>query len=280
MNHDFDRVVVLDFEATCQRAGVPQPQEIIEFPSVLISLDEGRVLDEFSSFVRPIHHPELSEFCTELTSIVQADVDGAPTFPEVLAAHRAWLEGHGLLHPEAGAALITCGDWDLQTALPVQCAASGPPITALPPIYRRWINIKKIFAKVKPRAKGFGMPSMLRGLGMELRGRHHRGIDDCHNIARIALGLAALGGRFEITGRLSSSHYPEIEIEVVWGEARQRTLLRKRHLATVLGLASGLFKTKMVKVFAADGGEIVDDEPLMELAAGSALRVVSQRELA
>ena len=200
----FDTLVVLDFEATCAKGAVPSPQEIIELPSVLVSLRERVVLAEFQTFVRPLVHPRLSAFCTELTTICQEDVDGAPTFPEALERHLAWLGLHGLLDSPDRFAFVTCGDWDLATMLPNQCAASGPPITELPPAYRRWINIKKVFAGLRIKARSSGMASMLDALGLDLVGTHHRGIDDCHNIARIALALAARGAPFALTGRLAA----------------------------------------------------------------------------
>jgi inhibitor of KinA sporulation pathway (predicted exonuclease) len=277
----FETIVVLDFEATCQPGGAPAPQEVIEFPSVLVSLRERAVLDEFSSFVRPVHHPTLSAFCTELTGIRQEEVDGAPPFLEVLARHQAWLAGHGLLE-SAGAeerfAFVTCGDWDLATMLPAQCGASALPTSALPRVYRRWINIKKIYIEQMKTTKANGMPAMLRGLGLELEGRHHRGIDDCRNIARIALALAGRGGRFEVTAKLASSHYPELPIELCWRDQVQQAVLRKRSVPTLLGLASGLFRSKIVRVYLADGQELTDDEVLAELPAGTRLRVAGARD--
>mgnify|MGYP002151883750 CR=1 FL=1 len=42
-----DLLVVLDFEATCRPGEPPVPQEIIEFPSVLLSARTFEVVDEF-----------------------------------------------------------------------------------------------------------------------------------------------------------------------------------------------------------------------------------------
>nr|MEE4268451.1 3'-5' exonuclease [Candidatus Krumholzibacteria bacterium] len=183
--------IILDFEATCDQGKAPRPQEIIEFPSVLVSLDDHQVIDTFTSFVRPVHHPILTPFCTELTSIRQEEVDAARTFPEVLADHMAWLESHGL--SESNALFVTCGNWDLKTMLPVQCGASCMDPRSLPPIYHQWVNIKKMYCEVFNQPRVGGMKSMLNGLGLKLEGRHHRGIDDCRNIARIYLALLARG---------------------------------------------------------------------------------------
>ncbi len=279
MTTAFDRLVILDFEATCRPGSPPSPQEIIEFPSVLLDLRRGEVVDEFESFVRPVHHPELSEFCTELTSIRQEDVADAPIFSEVFERHLAWLQGHKLLDGEDPGVIVTCGDWDLATMLPVQCRASERSIAEFPRIYRRWINIKKIFSRTRRGAKAFGMATMLKDLGLELVGRHHRGIDDCRNIARMAQALAGLGASFSITTSLAPSRYPPLELVLLKGELRRHVTLNKRVLATLLGLASGAFREAIVEARSEDG-ELVDDERLTELPPGSTLRVQSKRDLA
>jgi len=59
----------------------PRNQEIIEFPAVLLNGRTFEVVDEFREFVRPkekilpnLREGELTAFCTELTSITQAQV--------------------------------------------------------------------------------------------------------------------------------------------------------------------------------------------------------------
>lgn len=271
MPRSLENIVVLDFEATCQQGGAPSPQEVIEFPSVLVSLRERAVVDEFSSFVRPTHHPRLSEFCTKLTSIRQEDVDGAPTFAEVLARHQAWLDGHGLTADDF--AFVTCGDWDLVSMMPRQCVAAGLSVAALPRVYRRWINIKPVFVATVRKARSYGMTSMLRSLHLPLEGTHHRGIDDCRNIARIALELAARGADFSVNNRLPAAFYPALPVELVWGDRAVPATLEKRLLPTLLGLASGVFKRKMVRASTADGREITDNDTLAELPDGARLHV-------
>jgi len=205
----FDYYVVLDFEATCDRGPAPEPQEIIEYPSLLLDGRGLEPVDELQSFVRPRCHPLLTEFCTELTGITQAQVDAAPPFREVFEAHRQWLERHNLdVHCKGRGdsfAFILCGDWDLQTMLPAQCRACDPPIKCIPAAYRRWVNIKEPFARYMRQRKAPGLAAMLRKLDMTFTGRPHRGIDDCRNIARLAKHLADHGTTLSITGELGRS---------------------------------------------------------------------------
>jgi ERI1 exoribonuclease 2 len=270
MPSPFDHIVVLDFEATCNNGPPPAPQEIIEFPSVLLSLADHAVVDEFSSFVRPVHHPQLTDFCRELTGIEQADVDAAPAFLDVLAAHQSWLASH---HLETFL-FVSAGDWDFVTMLPNQCATAGVPV---PHAYRRWCNIKAPFTATIHRAKSSGMTSMLRALGLELEGRHHRGIDDSRNIARIVLALHDRGATLDVTSRLSPSQFPELPLTLRWQDKSVDVVLKKRSVLSLLGLASGLLRTKIVAVQDHDGAPLTDNT-LQELAPGASLRALGPRD--
>ena len=69
------KVVIVDLEATCLRERKPDfISEIIEIGAVKI--DDDKIIEEMSLFVKPTINPILSDFCTELTSISQEDVDG------------------------------------------------------------------------------------------------------------------------------------------------------------------------------------------------------------
>lgn len=267
--------VVLDFEATCDGVTPPDPQEIIEFPSVLVDAETFETIDEFEAFVRPAHHPTLTPFCTDLTGITQEEVDGARSFPEVLAAHLAWLEGHGLstTAQELPYALLTCGDWDLQTALPAQLAACVPPIDFVPTPYRQWVNIKRAFKRWdrKKQYRG-GMTAMLEALDVELVGRHHRGIDDSRNIAKLAHALMVRGQKIEVTSQLAPSSYPTLSLHLVRGTSEAGVELNKRAMGSLLGVAAGAFRRQIDRAWEGDR-ELKSDEDLRALRDGATLRV-------
>ncbi len=269
----FDQLVVLDFEATCREGEPPIPQEIIELPSVLLRLSERAAVDETWTFVRPLHHPQLTEFCTTLTGIRQEDVDGAPVFPEAFEAHQRWLADRALTDADGAPrfAFVTCGDWDLRSMLPRQCATSGLPV---PRAYRQWINVKAVFARTLRLSRAPGMPGMLEALGLELEGRHHRGIDDCRNTARVVLALAARGASLEITSRLTAAQFPELPLTLRHGGEERAIVLKKRQRSALLGMAGSTFRTKIVALRRADGTPIDDDEALADLLPGAVVEVL------
>ena len=271
MSTAYTHAIILDFEATCDDRKRPNPQEIIEFPSVLLALETREIVDEFSSFVRPHHHPVLSAFCRELTSIRQEETDAAATFPEVLAAHEAWLKGHGLT--EQNALFVTCGDWDLGTMLPAQCPAAVPPVECLRPVYTRWQNIKRAFCAVKGVAKAPGMAGMLRDVDLPLQGHHHRGIDDCRNLAELYRVLLERGATLEVTAELPLSKYPPVTIRLRLGERVEEVRLTGRSVHALRGLAGRTFKCPITELRRSDQS-IEDDHDLAFLTSGAEIVLV------
>ena len=193
----FDFFLVLDFEATCEDDKVISPQEIIEFPCLKVCSKSLQIKSEFHKYVRPVHHPILTNFCTELTGINQDMVHDEEAFPEVLKAFTNWFEEEKLA--DYSYTFVTSGDWDLKTCLRKQCQTSNLP---LPSCFNQWINIKKSYNQ----AKGFfprSLNTMLKDLDLEFEGRPHSGIDDCRNIYRIVRALANNGFVFDNTANSS-----------------------------------------------------------------------------
>lgn len=172
--------VILDFEATCDYPQQIKPMEIIEFPSVIVETATNTIISEFQIYVKPVIHPKLTKFCTELTGITQETVDKGVTFEEALKAYNKWLSEYGLYGDNF--VIVTCGDWDIKTEFPVQCKRSGVKI---PSHFKQWVNIKKEFARFYGIHKPGGLLKMLTHLGYTFKGRHHSGIVDCRNTARI-----------------------------------------------------------------------------------------------
>src|SRR3990167_8892595 len=163
-------LLVLDFEATCEKGTQLKPQEIIEFPIVVVDLESKEVLEtpSFHEYVRPVFHPKLTAFCTELTGIQQATVDAADPFTSVFARVKKWIEENKFT-PENSVVVTVkekklfyfiffyfifylffffyflvyqCGHWDLRSMLPRQLTTSK--IKDRIPLLKRWINIKEI----------------------------------------------------------------------------------------------------------------------------------------
>ncbi|XP_032243157.1 ERI1 exoribonuclease 3 [Nematostella vectensis] len=195
----FDYYLVLDFEATCDDKNKPKPQEIIEFPVTKVNSRTLQTEAEFHQYVCPTAHPKLTTFCTDLTGITQDMVEGKPDLQTTLQTFHDWMGENGLLDSGLSSCFVTCGDWDLKTMLPLQCKHLNIPV---PTYFRKWINIKKVYSDVMGKQSKIGMPGMLHGLGLELVGRHHSGIDDARNITKILVALARKHPNISATGKM------------------------------------------------------------------------------
>lgn len=175
-------ILIVDLEATCWKGNVEglerkqtvDDMEIIEFGCVIAQLD-GAVLDSRSFMVRPQLHPKLSQFCTQLTSISQSDVDSAPVYQDVVPKMNQWLESYEL---------ATWGSWGNydknQIKAEYQRHNLAPDFYSLP-----HINIKQQWRQGRANSRSAGLANALQYHGLSFEGTHHRGIDDALNIARL-----------------------------------------------------------------------------------------------
>jgi inhibitor of KinA sporulation pathway (predicted exonuclease) len=170
--------LIIDLEATCWERGHPLygQNEIIEIGGVVLNGDY-QILGEAQRFVRPVRHPILSEFCKKLTSITQADVDGAQYFPYALDDFRRQTEG---ISGQKVSELVFCswGNYD-RNQLTKDCRHHRIPYPF--GVHR---NLRTEFA-ARRGIKRVGVDRALRMLGIPMEGTHHRGIDDARNIAKI-----------------------------------------------------------------------------------------------
>ena len=174
----------VDLEATCDELEesesarklvvVPDQMETIEIGLVVIDLESLEIVDEFQRFVRPQINPTLTDFCKKLTSIQQADVDGARTYQEVGEELRTFAGRY------PNAAWVSWGDYDArQLERDAGFAGCRSMLAGLP-----HFNAKKWHAGLydnRPK----GLKQTVESLNLVWQGTYHRGIDDARNVASI-----------------------------------------------------------------------------------------------
>lgn len=186
--------LVVDLEATCTNDfSFRENMETIEIGSVLCD-SKFNIVKEFTTFIKPNKFPILSDYCKNLTTIKQEDIDKAPNFPCAMETFKEEMI-HNIPKPEIKRKFIDLGDFT-----PVQeilfcswgnfdkfqlmkdCKYWGIPYD-LP----RHINLKHEFSIVQGlnKKKQLGMKRALEKCGIKLEGTHHRGIDDARNISKL-----------------------------------------------------------------------------------------------
>ncbi|WP_408598381.1 exonuclease domain-containing protein [Pseudomonas sp. PLMAX] len=178
----------VDLEATCDDVGVnespsslmvaPDQMETIEIGMVVIDLESLEIVDEFQRFVRPRINPTLTDFCKKLTSIQQADVDGARTYQEIGGELRSFAARY------PNAAWASWGDYDARQLERDAGFAECPSMLEGLPHF----NARKWHAGLydyRPK----GLKQTVESMGLVWQGTYHRGIDDARNVASIVMEM-------------------------------------------------------------------------------------------
>ena len=173
-----DQLLVIDVEATCWEGATPagQENEIIEIGVCTIDVRQRRRVERESILVRP-QRSQVSAFCTQLTTLTQADVDQGIPFAEACQLlrkkyqcdRRTW---------------ASYGDYD-RNQFDRQCRSFGVKY----PFSTTHLNVKNLFALCRGLGHEVGMSAALEILSLPLEGTHHRGGDDAWNIAAVLLAL-------------------------------------------------------------------------------------------
>ena len=177
--------LVIDLEATCcDDDSFPRDEmEIIEIGAVLVDASSLTPQAEFQTFVKPLRHKLLTPFCSELTTITQADVDRAPRFPQALLKLGEFIKGKDTL-------FCSWGGYDRN-----QLRRDAQHHRVKLPLGERHMNLKEGFSRRLGESRQYGTGQALRRLGLSFTGTHHRAIDDARNIARL---LPFVIGRTEL----------------------------------------------------------------------------------
>jgi len=165
--------IIFDLEATCWENEKSKKSEIIEIGAVKLN-DKLEQIATFSKFVKPVINPELSEFCTKLTTIKQCDVENAGTFENVIKEFEEFIGKDSFL--------CSWGFYDKKQILS-ECKVKGY-VGEMEKLLQKHISVKHQYADIKG-IKPCGMSNALELLGLKLDGTHHRGIDDAVNITKI-----------------------------------------------------------------------------------------------
>lgn len=170
------KLLIIDLESTCYERG-KEPKgfvsEIIEIGAVVLDGETFETIEEYQCFIKPTVYPTLSEFCKELTTITQEEVEGGLSISQAV-------KEIGELQSKHEAIFSSWGYYDKKQFQQV-CKHFGISY----PFGPSHISLKHEHGNFFGE-RPMGMGKALRKHKLPLDGTHHRGIDDARNIAKIA----------------------------------------------------------------------------------------------
>ena len=100
--NQFSHLICLDLEYTCWENSIqddwPDPQfpaEILQVGMAVFDLIQGQCLNNFSTYVRPVLNPRMSDYCVNLLQISQNIIDDSPALPQVINKISSFLSDYG-----------------------------------------------------------------------------------------------------------------------------------------------------------------------------------------
>lgn len=172
-NKLYDKIVVLDLEATCDEPRPTWRGEIIEVGVCLLDVRSLEITKPKGIMVKPQNTP-ITPFCTKLTTITPEMVESAGSLFQAMVT----LEEEYQISQRTWA---SWGDYD-RKQLVSECNSKR---MGFPGENSTHLNLKSLMAIEYGWPRENGLDRALNLFKLKLEGTHHRGIDDAYNIARV-----------------------------------------------------------------------------------------------
>ncbi|MFZ4931204.1 exonuclease domain-containing protein [Chryseobacterium sp. Mn2064] len=171
----YDKVIVIDIEATCWEKGkIPENQkpEIIEIGICKLNMKDGSIEDKRSYLIKPAQS-EVSDYCTQLTGITSEKLEKEGVlFKE--ACSNIKNRYNSLRRTYAG-----YGEFD-KSIFESQCKELNVKF----PFSETYLDLKVLLTLMHGE-KPIGLLKELHTRNMEFEGMPHNGADDAMNTARL-----------------------------------------------------------------------------------------------
>ncbi|MEX3713417.1 3'-5' exonuclease [Cytobacillus horneckiae] len=191
-----DTKIIFDLEATCEDKSFDPNFDLETIEIGAIKIIENKIVDEYQTFIKPVRTPKLTNYCKELTSITQEQVDNGQSFQDAILEFQKWAGNE--------AEYLSWGYYD-RKQFEKDCFYHSLDIEWL----KKHRSIKHEYQTLKKLQRAIGVKKALKLEGIEFEGVHHRGIDDARNIAKIYLSAFPLQeSRPNTIGKLDSQDDP------------------------------------------------------------------------
>lgn len=148
--------------------------EIIEAGIVVVEKD--KILEQFSSYIRPKAFPTLTKRCKSFLNISQKNVETGASFEELVQI----INGYHVLDK---CTVVTWGNMDLRV-LKNNCEYHGIPY----PVPFKYIDLSMEYKRFFGDQNQTGLWKAVQEYGKEGTGKHHRALDDAlttYNLFRL-----------------------------------------------------------------------------------------------
>jgi sporulation inhibitor KapD len=167
----------IDFEFTMPEKNKKNPNfypEIIE--AGIVAVQNGRIMEQFSSFVTPMKFSKLTDRCKTFLNITQQQVDQGISFEQLVQKLMEYQKN-------GQTTVVTWGNMDMKV-LRSNCEKANLPF----PFLTKEIDLSMEYKRFFGDQNQTGLWKAVQEYGKEGTGKHHRALDDAlttYNIFRL-----------------------------------------------------------------------------------------------
>ena len=182
-------LLVIDFEMcevdrnVIRNTGVYLEHEIIEIGAVILD-GKNRITDSYRAYVKP-KYGRITEIVSDLTGIIDMDLERAPGLEEALLKFAKWTEGKDL----------TAASWSDtdQIQLSVEMEQKQIKNPRMLELIGGWVDLQKSYDTFVGANRSTGLARALKNEGVTPEGREHDGADDARNTALLIASMRKAG---------------------------------------------------------------------------------------
>lgn len=200
-------LLVIDFEMcevdrnVIKNTGVYLEHEIIQIGAVILN-EKNKVTDHYSAYVKP-HYGRITPIITELTGIIDMDVERAPELAEALKKFTNWV----------GDRDVTAASWSDTDQIQVSLEMEQKHIknNRMMELIGGWVDLQKSYDDLIGVHWSTALGKALRNEKIETVGREHDGEVDAWNTALLIGELRKAGRELVIEPIEQSIEYHDEE---------------------------------------------------------------------
>lgn len=159
--------IVLDIEMNGRKFKSDKPMETIEIGAVKLNRDM-KIIDVFTSVIKPVYFKQLNNFIRELTGIKQKEIDAASGFKKVFLQFQAWCGVEEFT-------FVTWGSEDIKNLI---------QDSKLHNVTYSWIE-KPFIDLIKNIETHNGLRNTMEHFGVKWEGEQHRALSDALNTCKL-----------------------------------------------------------------------------------------------
>ena len=185
------------------KAGIYLDHEIIQIGACILN-EKNKITEEYSAYVKP-QYGTITPFISELTGIIDMDVEKAPELAKALRKFCEWLKDKDVIP-------CSWSDTDL-IQLTLEMEQKKIKNDRIDTLTENWVDIQKSYDSLKGSNRSTALEKAMKAENVRPEGRAHDGCADAHNTALLIAELRKQGNELSLEPVNQNVEYTDTSVD-------------------------------------------------------------------